>query len=132
MPALTTLETLEILAPDVYADARASSFLTLAAQRMASSSVWGDVYVQAVCYLAAHMCTLSPATAAAASEAATVAGPITARSTGDWSVSYGSAGATATSMTDAALARTNYGCSWMELRDSRGVKLPQIIRARTA
>lgn len=129
---MTSLETLEILAPEVFADARASSFLTLAAQRMAGVSVWGDVYVQAVCLLAAHMCTLSPSTAALAAEAATVAGPMTSRSTGDWSVAYGNAAGSATSMTDAALSRTSYGCSWIELRDSRGARLPRLIQIRTA
>lgn len=129
---MTTLETLELLAPEVAADSRASSFITLAITRMAPASTWGDVYVQAACLLAAHMLTLSPAAVADASEAASVAGPLTARSVGDWSVSYGNAGALATSVTDAALSRTSYGLSYIELRDSRYTTLPYLARTRTS
>lgn len=105
-----------------------SFFLSLAAARL-TSSTWGNVYQQAVVLLAAHMATLAPATAAASLASATVAGPVTAKSTQDRSESYGSATAGVSGMTlgDAALARTKYGLEFLQLRSTRYVRSPLFV-----
>ena len=83
----STTDALEKIAPEVAARADVDFWITLAASQLDAVS-FGSMYMYAVCYLAAHLATLSPLDADAAADAAGAAGPVTARSTGELSESY--------------------------------------------
>lgn len=129
MAASTTLQLLTAIAPQVAARADYAVFLEIAATQMYATA-WGDVYAIAACYLAAHLATLSPSTAAAAEASASVAGPLTQESAGDLSRSYGSAtsGVSGIAVSDASLMSTAYGREFIRLRNTRSASAPRVIR----
>jgi hypothetical protein len=78
---------------------------------MESADAWGTKYDTAVLYRAMHIATLTKRARAGA------VGPISAKSVGDVSVSYGAP--SAGSDEDAALAGTPGGALYLQLRASR-------------
>jgi hypothetical protein len=125
----TTSEILTMIAPEVAARADADVWISLAVLQMAPS-VWGTVYQMAVCYLAAHMATLAPLDVDDAADAAGVAGPVTARSTGELSESYGATTAVSTgsrTAEEADLSTTVYGRRYLALRATRAGVGPRVV-----
>ena len=125
---MTTLATLKAVAPELNpgddsADARLNLFLEMAVSRL-HARAWGNVYEQAVVYLAAHLITLSNR----ASEDGTAApGALATITTGDQSRSFASRGAPSLSTEDAALATTTYGEQFLALRATRVARAPRVI-----
>lgn len=125
---------LEAFAPEFVGDSRIALALELAAEQMGTSAIWGNVYDQAVAYLAAHLLTgWSPAAGSGSSSAAGgTAGPVTAESAGDVSRSYGSSVsgvAGGVSLSDALLATTSHGRAFLGLRKGRSAGAPGLVRA---
>lgn len=115
----------DAIAPELADSDRRDTFLELAAARLTSGR-WGSMYVQAVCYLAAHMLTLSPA-ADDGSGASRAAGPVTSKGAGDLSIAYGSVSPGTISMSDAALLTTPYGREFLAIRNTRSQATAGII-----
>ena len=124
----STDDILAAIAPEVATHASKDIFLELAALSLTASE-WGAVYAHAVCLLAAHMATLAPESADDSADGAGVAGPVTAKSAGDVSESYGNAtaGVAGVTISSAALARTKYGLEFLRLRGSRAARTPRVI-----
>lgn len=121
-----SVELLKAIAPELATetDERLSTFLELAAQRI-SARVFGRVYAQAACYLAAHLLTL----ANRATQAGVAgAGPVASVGTGGLSVSFGQI-ATNTATADASLKSTSYGLEFLALRSSRAGTKPMLVRS---
>lgn len=130
----TQTEMLQAFAPEFVGDTRIALALSLAAQQMATSAVWGNVYDQAVAYLAAHLLTSWGPLAGSGSGggAGGVAGPVTSESAGDVSRSYGSVGSGVSgglSVSDAMLAATRYGQQYIALRRGRAEGAPGLVQA---
>ena len=125
----TTSEILTMIAPEVAARADADTWISLAGLQM-SATVWGNAYQMGVCYLAAHMATLSPLDEDDAADVARDAGPVTARSTGELSESYGASTAIATgsrTAEEADLSTTVYGRRYLALRATRSGVGPRVV-----
>lgn len=118
----TSAELLEQIAPEFAADPRADLFLTLAASRL-HVRTFGNLYVQAVVYLAAHMLTMSPDDDG---DEAASAGPVTGRGTGDLSVNYATA-RPPTNDVDAELGQTRYGRAFLAIRNTRAYVAPFVV-----
>lgn len=128
---------LEAFAPEFVGDSRLSLALELAAQQMASETIWGAVYDQAVALLAAHLLTgWGPAAGSGSGVAAGQnAGPVTSETAGDVSRSYGhvtSNIAGGASITDALLAATTHGRAFLALRKGRAAGSPGLVLAGPA
>lgn len=124
----STTDALEKIAPEVFARADRDFWITLAAAQLDAVS-FGGMYLYAVCYLAAHLATLSPLDADAAADAAGAAGPVTARSTGELSESYASIATSSTVRTleEAELASTAYGRRFLSIRSSRAAGKARVV-----
>lgn len=124
---------LEAFAPEFVGDTRIALALELAAEQMATEAVWGNVYDQAVAYLAAHLLTSwSPAAGSGSGSAAgSAAGPVTSESAGDVSRSYGNStsGVTGLGLSDALLATTSHGRNYLGLRRTRAAGAPGLAQA---
>lgn len=114
---MTSTEALAALAPLVASDSRAATFLEMAATRL-TASAWGNVYVQAVALLAAHMLEMAPSSSGGGAAGA-ASGPVASKSAGDQSIAYGSLAGAPTSTADEALKQTTYGREFIALRDTR-------------
>lgn len=113
----TSTDMFDAIAPELAASSRRDTFLELATTRLTAAR-WGSMYVQAVCYLAAHMLTLSPPTDDG-SDASRAAGPVTSKGAGDLSIGYGSVLPATISMADASLLTTPYGREFLAIRNTR-------------
>ncbi len=123
----TTSEVLTTIAPEVAARADADTWLSLAVMQLTASK-WGNVYQLAVCYLAAHMATLSPLDEDEAADAAVLAGPMTGRSTGQRSESYGTATSSGSRTAEEAdLSTTAYGRRFLALRATRSAAAGGVV-----
>jgi hypothetical protein len=122
----TSLETFRALIPEFAAqpDATVEVYLTLAVAAH-NTTVWGNVYVFAMIYYAAHAMALDPTIGSAGGSA--TAGALTSQKDGDLSRGYGSAGSTASTLGDAWLARTTYGQQYLQLRGTRAKTGPFAI-----
>jgi len=133
--ALSTMQLFRAVAPTLCeeTDDRVGIFLDVAAVRM-TPAAWGNVYQQALVYHAAHLLTLSPASAGgsgggSSSDGAT-AGPITKKKAGDLEITYGTASASGgssgggTSNAEADFTTTHYGRQLLALRDTRAAGIP--------
>lgn len=118
--------TLEAVAPEFVGDERVAVFVAIA-ERHNSPTAWGDAHVDAVAFYAAHLLTRSKATAAASAAAADTAGPVTSRSAGAVSESYGALAGGAANAADAELLTTRYGAAYLRLRASRAARLPRVV-----
>lgn len=112
--------TFDAIAPQFAADPRADTFLTLAAQTV-DPGVFGNLFEQYVCALAAHMMTKMPSDLNALN--AVSAGPITRRQGGDLEVSFGTVNVRY-AVADADLASTAYGQMCLRIRESRAARAP--------
>jgi hypothetical protein len=108
---------LTAVAPQYAADPRASTFLALAAGRL-SPAFFGEQFVQACAFFAAHMLTMADREVAARAGGAAGAptGAITSISTGGVSIGYGSSVMTGD---DPDLASTWYGRQFLDIRRGR-------------
>jgi len=105
-------------------------WLTLAAERL-TASAWGNVYNQAVAYLAMHLMLeggLGTGATGAVGPGAGAAGVVTAEKVGDVSKSYGAASTDASSIGDADLMSTKFGRLYISLRESRAAAAPMLIQ----
>lgn len=112
----TSLETLEAIAPHLVADeTRASTFLTMAANRL-SSDAFGDFYVEACAWLAAHLMTVAALDDGA--EASSLGG-VSERKAGDLSIKFAaSSSSSSIPEGDQSLVSTRYGREFIALRNS--------------
>lgn len=113
-------EWFDFYGPGLASDSRKTMALDGALNRLPAAQ-WGGVWDQAVALLALHMIASSPSAASDATGGSTgVAGPVTGRSAGGLSESYGAVGgASAATLADAELMRTTYGQQYLSLRASR-------------
>lgn len=120
MPAYSASEWFDFYGPGFASDSRKTMALALATERLPSAR-WGAVWEPAIALLALHMIAASPSAASDATGGSTgVAGPVTGRSAGGLSESYGAVGgATAATLADAELMRTTYGQQYLGLRATR-------------
>jgi hypothetical protein len=118
----TSVALLEQIAPQFEGDARAEVYLELAAS-VHTASVWGSAFSYAMALYAAHL--LTQADRAAAGLAGT-SGPVTSKTAGDLSESYGNSAAGQVAA-DAELAETSYGRQYIQIRKSRSVTAPTAI-----
>jgi hypothetical protein len=105
------------------ADGTVENFLAYAALRI-DTGIWGNVYDQALVYLAAHMLKMDPSYGGAYTGAA---GAVIAQKDGDLSRSYAAPPAVS-SLTDSYLLRTSYGAQFLALRDSRAEVGPMCLQ----
>lgn len=126
---MATVATLVVaFAPQFTGDARIATFTDVVAERLTYAQ-WGAVYVQAVAWYVCHLLTVLPATSSASSTGTSAGGPLTGRSAGGQSESYGSLGVTTeVDQEDAELMRTVYGRQFLALRNSRGGATTQLIQ----
>lgn len=120
MPSYTASEWFDFYGPGFASDSRKTMALELATERL-PYVVWLAMWEKAIALLALHTIAASPSSASDASGGSTgVAGPVTGRSAGGLSESYGAvSGATATTLADADLMRTTYGQQFLSLRATR-------------
>jgi hypothetical protein len=118
----TSVALLEQIAPQYVGDARAEAYLELAAT-VHTASVWGSAFSFAMALYAAHMLTQDDR---AAESGAASAGPVTSKTAGDLSESYGHSAAGQIAA-DAELAETIYGRRYLQIRKSRSVTAPTAI-----
>lgn len=116
---MTVVEIMEAIAPELAADSRRDVFITLAASRLTASK-FGNLYAQAVAYLAAHLMACAPPTTA---EATT--GAVVAESTGGMSVTY--AAPTAPTGTATDYTSTKYGVEFLNIRNTRAARSARAI-----
>lgn len=95
--------------------ARVDAFLTIAAKVVGVP--WGSLRQEGIVWLAAHMLAVANQGQAGDGNAA---GPVTSRKAGDLSVSYGQIGGLHSS--DAVLATTSYGRTYLALRATRALR----------
>ncbi len=127
MPTPTTASGwFDVFAPALASDSLKDAYLDFAATQMASATVWGNVYYQAVALLAAHMLTRLPSDPAASANASEATGGYTSRSVLTISESRGTA-FTAKTAADAELATTRFGLLYMRLRDSRAAGSARVV-----
>jgi hypothetical protein len=127
MSATTTVELFKILAPDAAAltggdDTVIECFLEQAALRLCASA-FGQLFEQAVIYLAAHMLLFSPPGGSGMVDGG---GAVTSKKTGDEAISFGAAAA-ASATTDLSLQKSQYGLEFIAIRDSRSARAPTFI-----
>ena len=113
----TASDFLSAIAPEFDDSPTRQTMLDMAESRT-NSSYFGDLRPQAVAYRAAHF--LCSFTGAAAAAAGGVAGPISAKSEGDLSVSFSKASTASKGAVAEDLASTTYGRSLLALMASRG------------
>lgn len=126
----TALETFRIIAPEFSStsDATVNNWLTLAVQEH-NTTVWGNSYVTAMAYFAAHQMASTPGLGAAASGAA---GPLTQQKDGDLSRSYGTTAIPSTmSSGDQSLMLTTYGQKYLHIRNSRALTGAYVVQPST-
>lgn len=131
---MTSLELYRVLVPDhaVVLDGVIEAYLQLAAQRHTADR-WGDAYVTAMIWYAAHLVETTPGSGApGAPTSGQVQGPLISQKDGDLSRTYAepasaSAGATGD---DAWLLLTTYGQRYLEIRSTRAAAAPTFVRAR--
>lgn len=135
---MTTPAKLRILAPEFKTDDddTLAVYLELAAERM-DSRAWGNVYGQAVAYLAAHILTIARRGDASAAGGGAGAGQggtgaVSSISTGDWSVSFGGsltgAEGGVDTLAEASLMTTRHGKEYLALRRTRAAGRSRVIR----
>lgn len=110
---MSSVANLDFIAP-AFADLDTSikeTAIQFAGQRI-SARAFGRLYAQAVAYLAAHIIA---STIEGAGADAGIAGQITSVKTGDLAI--GSSALAGVVGTDAALARTPYGASYLEIKN---------------
>lgn len=95
------------------ANARLETALTLAAERL-EPTAWGRLYLQAVCYLAAHILKLRALSASPASSTGFV-GAVTSVRSGDLAISGPGFGA-GSDNDEEGLKTTAYGQAFLDLR----------------
>lgn len=122
---------LRTVAPEFSAvdDSTVDEFLSLSAQAHTSAR-WGAVYTQALVWHAAHtMKTLGLGASDSAAEATGAAGPVTSRSAGDLSVSYGgvSASGARVGVAEADLLTTAYGRRYLDLLKRRAAVRAYVV-----
>lgn len=134
MPSSIEIVRAKYPAYDAVPDTTVTTLLELATQEigLVQSSVWGDLYGQALAALAAHMLEIRARSAASvgpggAASGGTAMGPSTSVKTDKLSVSFGDgssaiAGHAAASLGDAVLATTVGGQDYLRLR----ARLPTI------
>jgi hypothetical protein len=94
--------------------------------RRHSALAWGAVYGEAMLFYAAHFVDRLPSSGGAGSGGAT--GPLTSQRDGDLSRSYAApASSGSSSSSDDALATTEYGRAYLDLRDSRAATGPMVV-----
>lgn len=103
-----------IPALDSLTDDAIDFWLEQAAVRV-SASEFGSLYVQAVCYLAAHLYVIGTGSGVDGSSA-DGAGPVVSQSTGSVSIAFGNAGGFEGA---GAYASTRYGRQYVALRKKR-------------
>jgi len=133
MAVSTSLQVLARVAPTLYADADVQDWLDLADGQLSTDTTnWGNVRLQAVAYLAAHLWTLANreiASLAAGSSGGPV-GALTSRRAGDLAESYGSALSSPSGSVDACdmeYPTTTYGLHFLALRNSRPASMPFLV-----
>lgn len=106
---MAVLDTLKAIAPqyESIGDDTLNTYITLAAQRIAPA-VFGEVYEQAVAYLAAHMLVMNRDRKGAS-------GPVTSERAGEVARSYGFS----PDYTNSYYGATGYGREFLSLRRSR-------------
>jgi hypothetical protein len=122
---------LRTVAPEfaAVADATVDEFLVLSGQAHTSSR-WGSVYTQALVWHAAHtMKTLGLGAGDSASTSTGSSGPVTSRSAGDLSVSYGSISASGpgADSVEADLVTTAYGRRYLDLLKRRAAVRSYVV-----
>ena len=111
----TASEILSAIAPRFDADANRAMFLQMAESRT-SSTYYGENRSEAVALRAAHMLTVSEG---ANASGGSTTGPVSAKSEGDLSVSYGKVGS-GSSDSASNLATTDFGRELLDLRKGSG------------
>lgn len=126
----TSLATYRALIPahSAIADATVEVYLELAAKRH-DATRWGVVYAEAMCFWAAHTIERTPGLGGATSAAV---GPVTARSAGKVSESYGSLSGNGGSTVDQDLMTTVYGLRYIDIRNTRAASCPTTLVAGAA
>lgn len=126
---MATVSTLVVaFAPQFTGDARIDTFTDIVAERL-TASAWGVVYTQAVAWYVCHLLTVLPASSSADTGGTRAAGPLTGRSAGGQSESYGAVGVTVSvDQEDAELMRTVYGRQFLALRNSRPGATTQLVQ----
>lgn len=109
--ALTATQILDAIAPAFKTHPDKAVFLEMATESL-SASWWGSRYPRAVALLAAHQLTLTTRMGGTGE-----AGPISSKSQGSLSVSFGSVGG---SSADADLSQTSFGLQLIALRKGQG------------
>lgn len=127
---MSSLTILEAVAPQYVGDSRATTFLSLAGNRI-SAEFFGERYDEAVAWLTAHMLTMADREAAerAAGGAGASSGAIQSKSAGDLSIGFGGAMGSVGRMNpeDAALTSTSYGLEYLRIRNTRSDAGPYLI-----
>jgi len=114
---VSSIQTLKAIAPQFASepDDTLEVFLSMAAERM-DAKAWGKLYEQGAAYLAAHLLTLRDRGDMAAGHGGGAGGGITSVSEGGQSISYGGGGQNASTLSEEALASTQYGQQYLQLR----------------
>jgi hypothetical protein len=129
---MSARERLRIFAPEfsAVADATVDEFLAASA-RAHTSARWGNAYTDALVWHAAHtMKTLGFGSGDSTSVSPGTSGPVTSRSAGDLSVSYGTisqSGAGANNV-DADFLTTVYGRRYLDLKARLAAVRSRVVR----
>lgn len=113
----TASDILRDIAPEFNDSSTRQTMLDMAESRT-NSTYFGELRPQAVAYRAAHLLCVFNGAALASSGG--VSGPITAKSEGDMSVSFGKASSGSQSGNDSSLVSTGYGRALLDMMRSMG------------
>lgn len=117
-----------VIAPQYASDARLSAVVDYVILQM-SPIAWGSQYVAGAANLAAHVLTLADRGTMAGTTGYGAAGPVTGKSEGQSSVSFGmAAGLQSATIGDASLSTTQYGLEYMRLRSMLAVRTGTWVR----
>ena len=124
----TIAETVAIVAPQYASDSRVSAVVAYVILQMGAVA-WGSQYVAGAANLAAHVLTVADRGTAAGTSGYGAAGPVTGKSEGQSSVSFGMpAGLQNATIGDASLTTTQYGLEFMRLRSLLAVRTGTWVR----
>lgn len=127
--AYSASEWFDFYGPGYAADSRKTMALDLATARLPAIQ-WGEMWTPAVALLALHILAVSPETASGSSSSGgAVAGPVTSRTAGGLSESYGSSSSTVAGLTaaDADLMRSTYGQQYLAMRATRAAGRARVV-----
>lgn len=124
----TIAETVAIVAPQYANDSRVSAVVAYVILQMGAVA-WGSQYVAGAANLAAHVLTIADRGTMAGTTGYGSAGPVTGKSEGQSSVSFGqAAGLQWATLGDASLSTTQYGLEYMRLRSLLAVRTGTWVR----